>query len=229
MKWTPFALAVAAVAAVSIAGVMAVRDLPVVPGGHRRPRPAPMEIVASETLPVTLDGVTVSVGQAADRSPARVVVRTITLRISSARFHDARDVIERAVASAGGTVVGSIANGPSTPGGRAFTETVRVPAEETERTLIAVRALGDVLREVASDEDFSSHVRVLAAQRNVAETEVARLEKLLADRGATLKDRTGVEQALASTRGVIEKYRSEEDGLRTRATQTNLVITIEGR
>ena len=107
----------------------------------------------------------------------------------------------------------------------AATVTFRIPSEQWDAALQAVRATGEVLDEETSTEDVTSDVVDLGARiRNLQVTEQA-LQSIM-DKAGVIKDVLSVQAELTATRGQIEQLTSQKAHLEEQAAFSTLTATF---
>jgi hypothetical protein len=232
-----FLVALALLAAATGAVVFEVyRGLDLSAGFVRRPsRPSPSASATDDQRPpmaITIDGVSVQDEPLQAAGSTRLMARTISLSLSTDRYHDIRDAIDQLVATHHGALVGVVATTAATSAGassRSLTATMTVPLVEAVAARVAARTLGTVLQETPSTEDLTDADRALLARIQAARAEDRRLTALLAGGTAGIPDVAGVQRAQSRARTEADRLTLEETALAARAAVVTIVLKIEGR
>jgi hypothetical protein len=159
---------------------------------------------------------------------SRMIVRTVTLSLSTDRFDDMRAAIDRVAAAHQGRIASLSANGEQ-PTHRSLSATVLVPVTETDAAVSGLRALGTVVQESQSSEDVTDSHRDLAIRLANARVEEGRLGDLLVRGTDKLADVLAVEQAQSRVRGEIEQMTAEEQAMAGRAVLSTITVQVEER
>jgi hypothetical protein len=200
-----------------------------VSGGFLRPsrRSASAQAPAIEPrppIPITLDGVSLHPDAPLPAGAARLVARTITVTLSTNKFHDIQDAIAKYVAAHHASIVGE----EGLPG-RVLMVTLTVPPADAEAARAGVWALGTVLHEVPTAEDITDNHRALLSRIEAARAEDRRLTDLLAGGANSVADAAGVTRAQTFARAEASRLASEAAALAARAAVVTLVLKIESR
>ncbi len=153
-----------------------------------------------------------------------MVIRIVTLRVSSEKFDDARPTIERLLGEHAGRIGSLTISGEQNR--RSLSATLRVPSARLDGLVAALRTLGHVQHEAINTEDVTSEYQDLAIRIATARREEQRLVALLTNRTGKLSDVLDVEREIARVRTEIERM---DATLRTRKDQVdyssiNLVV-----
>jgi hypothetical protein len=104
--------------------------------------------------------------------------------------------------------------------------TFRIPSEQWDGALIAVRGTGEVQIEETSTDDVTSKVVDLGARiRNLQVTEQA-LQSIM-DKAGTIKDVLTVQEQLTDIRGQIEELTAQQAHLEEQASFSTLTATFQ--
>lgn len=205
-------------------------------GFVRRPRRAGLSASTDELRPpmaITIDGVSIRSEPPPAAGSARLIARTVTVSLSTDRFHDIRDAIDQLVARHHGALVGIVATTTGSSVGalsrRSLTATITVPVVEADAARLSARALGTLVQESPSTEDLTDGDRALLLRIEAARAEDRRLTGLLSGGTAGIPDIAGVERAQARARAEAERLTAEEMVLAARTAVVTLVLKIEGR
>ena len=145
-----------------------------------------------------------------------MVVRIVTLRLSTEKFDEARPSIEQLVATHSGRVGSLSITGEKNR--RSLSATLRVPSARLDAFLAAVRPLGLVQHESISTEEVTSEYQDLSIRISTAKREEQRLIALLTNRTGKLSEVLEVERELARVRTEIERM---DAALRARKDQVD--------
>jgi Domain of unknown function (DUF4349)/Putative zinc-finger len=145
-----------------------------------------------------------------------MVVRIVTLRLSTEKFDEARPSIEQLVAAHSGRIGSLSISGERNR--RSLGATLRVPSARLDAFLAAVRPLGLVQHESISTEEVTSEYHDLSIRISTAKREEQRLIALLTNRTGKLSDVLEVERELARVRTEIERM---DAALRARKDQVD--------
>lgn len=127
------------------------------------------------------------------------------------------------IAALGGYASGSKRTG--TGNDIAATVTFRIPSDQWDAALAAVRETGEVLDEETTSEDVTTKVVDLGARiRNLQVTERA-LQSIM-DKATVVKDVLSVQQELTDTRGEIERLTAEKAHLEEQAAFSTLTAAF---
>jgi len=159
---------------------------------------------------------------------SRMIVRAVTLSLSTDKFDDVRAAIDRVTAAHQGRI-SSLSAGGDQPTHRSLSATVLVPVLKTDAALSDLRALGTVVQESQSSEDVTDSHRDLTIRLANAKVEEGRLGELLARRTDKLADVLAVEQAQSRIRGEIEQMTAEEQAMAGRASLATITVQVEER
>jgi hypothetical protein len=110
--------------------------------------------------------------------------------------------------------------------GRTLTATLRVPADQLDATLIAMKTLGRVESESQNGEDVTSQYVDLEARLANARNTERRLTDLLKERTGKLSDVLAVENEHARVRGQIEQMEAERKTMSNQVSFATLNATI---
>jgi hypothetical protein len=166
--------------------------------------------------------------QATVAKESRMIVRAVTLSLSTDKFDDVRAAIDRVAAAHEGRISSLSAVGDQ-PTHRSLSATVLVPVLKTDEALSDLRAIGTVVQESQSSEDVTDSHRDLAIRLANAKVEEGRLGELLARRTDKLADVLAVEQAQSRIRGEIEQMTAEEQAMAGRASLATITVQVEER
>jgi hypothetical protein len=164
----------------------------------------------------------------AEAKESRMIVRAVTLNLSTDKFDDMRAAIDRVAAAHQGRIASLSASGEP-PTHRSLNATVLVPVAETDAAVSGLRALGTVVQESQSSEDVTDNHRDLAIRLANAKVEEGRLGELLARGADKLSDVLAVEQAQSRVRGEIEQMTAEEQAMAGRAALSTITVQVEER
>jgi anti-sigma factor RsiW len=159
---------------------------------------------------------------------SQMIVRTVSISLSTETFDDMRAALERVAAAHHGSMAAlTVVGDPSNR--RSMSATLRVPIAELDAALAGVRALGKVLQESQSSEDVTDAHRDLAIRIANAKVEETRLGEILKDRTGRLSDVLAVEQAQSRVRTEIEQMEAQELAMRNRAALSTINVEVGER
>jgi hypothetical protein len=164
----------------------------------------------------------------ASAKESRMIVRAVTLSLSTDKFDDMRAAIDRVAAAHQGRIASLSASGEP-PTHRSLNATVLVPVAEADAAVSGLRALGTVVQESQSSEDVTDSHRDLAIRLANAKVEEGRLGELLARGTDKLSDVLAVEQAQSRVRGEVEQMTAEEQAMAGRAALSTITVQVEER
>jgi len=151
-----------------------------------------------------------------DTNPRRpMIARTASLTVLVKNVVDARAALEAAMTREQGYAAQLTFNTPD-DGARSLQASLRVPAEQLDSALHALRELGRVEEESQSGEEVTAEHADLVARLTNAREEEARLRALLAQRTGKIEDVLQVEEEIARVRGEIEQMEAGQKGLEHR-------------
>lgn len=185
--------------------------------------PAPAQAaVAVEPPPGS--GLVGNAAQEAGLPTQPMIIRIVTLRVSTEKFDDARPTIERLLGEHAGRIGSLSISGEQNR--RSLSATLRVPSARLDGLVAALRTLGHVQHEAINTEDVTSEYQDLSIRIATARREEQRLIALLTNRTGKLSDVLEVEREIARVRTEIERM---DAALRTRKDQVdyssiNLVV-----
>ena len=174
--------------------------------------PAPTEAVGVPPPPPSPSSVPQEPGLPAQP----MMVRIVTLHLSTEKFDGVRPSIEQLVAAHSGRIGSLSITGEKNR--RALGATLRVPSARLDAFLAAVRPLGLVQHESISTEEVTSEYQDLSIRISTAKREEQRLIALLTNRTGKLSDVLEVERELARVRTEIERM---DAALRARKDQVD--------
>ena len=154
-----------------------------------------------------------------------MIARRAEMTIVTTRFDSVRAEIGRVLPQHEAIVVSSKTSDPREP--RAIDTVVRLPVEQFDRAMAALRELGRVTRDAQSSEDLEVQAAALASKWTLAQRDEAALQdQLVRQRG----DREAVlttEQALARAREDRVRLESEARFMSRRVTHVEVVLRVE--
>jgi hypothetical protein len=155
---------------------------------------------------------------------APLIIRTGDLRLEVADLGLAVAGGRNAIVGLGGYVEAS--EEQNTDGQQWAQVTYRLPVEQWDNALAALRGLGTVLTEHTASQDVTAEVVDLDARlANLRVTEQA-LQAIM-DRAGTIDDVLKVQRELTTVRGDIERLTAQRDSLATRAGLSTLAVLYE--
>ncbi len=116
----------------------------------------------------------------------------------------------------------------STPGNgpRSLQSSLRIPADELQTAVAAIKMLGRVVIEVQSGEEVSEqHADLVARLKTARETE-ERFRDILQQRTGKISDVLEVEQSIARVRGEIEGMEAEQKALEHRVDFATVEVQL---
>jgi hypothetical protein len=197
-------------------------------GAVASPPPPAAAPVNAPTSALPSVGGSASGQQIPNAAEERLIVRNISLRLSTDRFDDVGAALERVSRAHRGTVAAYSVSGER-ESGRQFDATVRVPVTEVDQTMVELRAIGTVLSESQSTEEITDAHRDLAIRIANAKREAGRLNELLTRQSDRLSDVLQVEQAQARVQTEIEQMTAQEVAMRSRAVLSTISISVAER
>ena len=133
--------------------------------------------------------------QVAETSP--MIARTAELRLVVKRLDEAREEMDRILARHKG-FVGRLSASAENGSERVLIASLRVPADQLDACLAALKKLGHVTHESQAGEEVTQqHVDLLARSKNSRNTE-ARLNDVLRQRGGPIKEILEVEKGIGA-------------------------------
>ena len=154
-----------------------------------------------------------------------MIIRTAELSLITKEFDNARSAMESILKRHRG-YVGELKLGGSAGSGRTLNATLRVPADQLDATLIAMKTLGRVESEAQGGEDVTSQYVDLEARLANARNTERRLTELLQQRTGNLSDVLAVENEHARVRGEIERMEAEKKNMSNQVSFATLTATI---
>lgn len=145
-----------------------------------------------------------------------MMVRIVTLRLSTEKFDEARPAIEQLVATHSGRIGSLSITGERNR--RSLGATLRVPSARLDVFLAALRPMGLVEHESISTEEVTSEYQDLSIRISTAKREEQRLIALMTNRTGKLSEVLEVERELARVRTEIERM---DAALRARKDQVD--------
>jgi hypothetical protein len=165
----------------------------------------------------------VQVGQPASD---RMIVRTASITLTSDRFDQIRESLEKLVAAHQGRITAMNATGdPSSR--RSLRATVGVPAARLDALLAGLRGLGRVQDESLGGDDVTESFRDLGLRTANARREETRLVELLSRRTGDLADVLAVEREVARVRLEIERMEAETRATQQRVDLATVTLTVQ--
>jgi hypothetical protein len=155
----------------------------------------------------------------------RLVVTRVTLSLVTRDFDTARATLDRVVGEAGG-FVGEISIQGSTETSRFLRGTIRVPGNALDRTLAALRGLGQVQEESRRSDDVTEGVRDVEARLANARAAEQRIVEILARRAGSLADVLAAERELARIRGEIERLEADRQNVMRQVQYASITLQI---
>ena len=132
-----------------------------------------------------------------------MVIRIVTMRLSTEKFDEARPSIEQLIATHAGRIGALSITGERNR--RSLSATLRVPSARLDAVVAALRPLGQVLHESISTEEVTSEYQDLSIRIATATREEQRLVGLLTNRTGKLSEVLEVEREIARVRTDIER------------------------
>src|SRR5438094_257790 len=161
--------------------------------------------------------------QVAETSP--MIARTAELRLVVKRLDEAREEMDRILARHKG-FVGRLSASAENGSERVLIASLRVPADQLDACLAALKKLGHVTHESQAGEEVTQqHVDLLARLKNSRNTE-ARLNDVLRQRGGPIKEILEVEKESARVRGEIEQMEAEQQTLEHRVNFATIDLKL---
>ena len=145
-----------------------------------------------------------------------MVIRIVTLRLSTEKFDEVRPSIEQLIAAHGGRIGSLSVAGERNR--RSLSATLRVPSARVDAFVAALRPLGQVQQEAISTEEVTSEYQDLSIRIATAKREEQRLIGLLTNRTGKLAEVLEVEREIARVRTDIERM---DAALRARKDQVD--------
>jgi hypothetical protein len=156
----------------------------------------------------------------------RMIIRTASISLTSDRFDQIRESLEKLVATHQGRITALNATGdPSNR--RSLRATVGVPAARLDALLAGLRGLGRVQDESLGSDDVTESFRDLGLRTANARREETRLVELLSRRTGDLADVLAVERELARVRLEIERMEAETRATQQRVDLATVTLTVQ--
>ncbi len=156
----------------------------------------------------------------------RMIVRTASMSLTSDRFDQIREALERLVAAHQGRVTAlNMTGDPSSR--RSLHATLGVPAARMDALLVGLRGLGRVQQESLGSDDVTESFRDLTLRTTNARREEQRLVELLSRRTGDLADVLAVERELARVRLDIERMEAEMRATEQRVDLATVTLTVQ--
>ena len=169
-------------------------------------------------------GVGAGNGPAALASP--MIARTADLAITVKKFDPARATLQTILIQYHGYIAEMTVSGGTAAEPRSLTATLKVPAQELDAALAALKTAGDVTRESLSGEEVTEeHADLVARLKNSRETE-SRLQDILRTRTGKVSDVLEVEQEIARVRQQIEEMEAQQRVLEGRVSFATIRLTL---
>jgi hypothetical protein len=153
-----------------------------------------------------------------------LIIKTGSMDLQVAGIDDALSAATTKIAALGGYTSGSQRSGD---GGTATAQaTFRIPAQNWDQALVAIRAIGlKVLNEQSQTDDVTGQVVDLGARiTNLQATESA-LQAIMA-KADKISDVLAVQAQLTDVRGQIEQAQAEENHLQQQAAYSTLTVNF---
>jgi hypothetical protein len=156
---------------------------------------------------------------------APMIARTAELTLTAANLDRARTRLDEILHQHRG-YLGDLNVASPSEGGRSLTASLRVPADQLDPTLTALKTLGRIESESQSGEEVTAQYVDLSARLQNARNTETRLTDLLRERTGKLSDVLEVETELSRVRGEIEQMEADKKLLETRVAFSTIKITI---
>lgn len=156
----------------------------------------------------------------------RKIIYNATVELVVESFEQTPAEIEQLVRKHGGYVARSnISGAASTP--RSGEWTVRIPVDQYDAFMAAVRGLGEVRRIVSDSREVTEEYYDIEARLRNKKTEEKRLIKLLEDATGKLSEILNVEREVSRVRGEIEQLEGRLRMLDDLTAMTTITIRVE--
>jgi uncharacterized small protein (DUF1192 family) len=158
-------------------------------------------------------------------TPAPMIARTVALTIVVKDVDAARTSLDSILAQHRGYSAQLNTMRPE-DGPRSLQSSLRIPAEELQSTVAAIKMLGRVETESQSGEEVSQqHADLVARLKTARETE-ERFRDILQQRTGKVSDVLEVEQSIARVRGEIERMEAEQKALEHRVDFASVEVQL---
>lgn len=155
----------------------------------------------------------------------RLIAYHVYLTVEVKEFAASKQKVERLVEEAGGYVAqSSAAETPDQP--QRADLVLRVPAEQLQAVLAALRGLGRVVNEQLSSQELTEQVVDLEARLRNARATEQRLIAVLNERTGKVRDILEVEREIARTRQEIERMEAQRQNLLHRVELATVAVTL---
>ncbi len=154
-----------------------------------------------------------------------MIARNVALTMLVKNIPESRSALDRILASHAGYAANLTVNTPET-GPRSFEASLRIPAQQLEPALTALRSMGQVETESQSGEEVTAQHEDLAARLQNARESEDRLRAILAQRAGKMDEILQVEEQIAQTRGEIEQMEAEQKGLEHRVDYATVDLQL---
>jgi hypothetical protein len=158
-------------------------------------------------------------------TPAPMIARTVALTIVVKDVDAARASLDLILGQHHGYSAQLSASTPGN-GARSLQNSVRIPADELQSAVAAIKRLGRVENESQSGEEVSQqHADLVARLKTARETE-ERFRDILQQRTGKIADVLEVEQSIARVRGEIEGMEAEQKVLEHRVDYASVEVQL---
>jgi hypothetical protein len=158
-------------------------------------------------------------------TPAPMIASVVSLTIVVKDVDAARSSLDSILAQHHGYAAQLSASTPG-DGPRSLQSSLRIPADELQSAVAAIKTLGRVENESQSGEEVSQqHADLVARLKTARETE-ERFRAILQQRTGKVSDVLEVEQSIARVRGEIEGMEAEQKALEHRVDFATVVVQL---
>lgn len=158
-------------------------------------------------------------------TPAPMIARVVSLTIVVKDVDAARSSLDLILGQHHGYAAQLIASTPGS-GARSLQSSLRVPTDELQTAVAAIKMLGRVENESQSGEEVTQqHADLVARLKTARETE-ERFRDILQQRTGKVSDVLEVEQNIARVRGEIESMEAEQKALEHRVDFATVEVQL---
>jgi len=154
-----------------------------------------------------------------------MIIRSARLRIIAKDFEGARAKLEAIVQQSKGYLDQMTVKGESGTG-RVLSATLRMPSNQLDTALIAVRNLGRIQEESQNSSEITSQYVDLSARLTNARNSESRLQGILKERTGKLSDVVDLEREISRVREDIERMEAEQKELNSKVQYASIQIEM---
>jgi hypothetical protein len=192
-------------------------------------RTAGLAAVYSETLPAAMMATTESQASEQGSSPGPMIIRTVSLRLTSKQLNDMRSRIDATIRRFQG-YIDTLTIRSDVGLRHSISATLRIPANQLESALAELKMLGSLIEESEISQDTTAGYTDLVARLSNARRTEQRLLGLLSDRSGKLGEIIQVEKEIGEVRERIERMEGQQRRIenQVRFASVKLELTEEG-